>query len=74
MASASKNARLCSRCKDVKAKVRDIRDESGIIRRMRICPSCGRKWTTVEVFEWEYDQLKDIAARAKRRSKTEKSP
>lgn len=74
MAAASKNARLCSRCQGVQAKVRDIRDESGIIRRMRMCPSCGRKWTTVEVFEWEYDQLKDIAARVKRRSKTEKSP
>lgn len=74
MAAASKNARLCSRCGDVQAKVRDIRDDSGIIRRMRFCPSCGRKWTTVEVFEWEYEQLNDIAKKAKRSEKPRKRP
>ena len=50
--------RTCSKCGFAKSKVYDVRDrDDGVVVRRRVCPFCGRKWETVEVERWEYENL-----------------
>lgn len=52
------DARTCPKCGYRKSVVKDIRNRDGLTRRSRICPQCGRKWQTVEVERWHYENLR----------------
>ena len=54
----SKNVRICRQCGSRKTRVVDVRQYSGIIRRMRLCNTCKNKWTTVEIDEWWFDRMR----------------
>lgn len=53
----SNNVRMCRRCGCRKTRVINCRQNSGIMRRVRTCNSCGNRWTTVEIDEWWFDQM-----------------
>lgn len=52
------DARICPRCEYDRSRVYDVRDQDGgITLRRRKCPRCGRKWQTVELERWQYEDL-----------------
>lgn len=52
------DARTCPKCGYRKSVVKDVRDTEYMTRRSRTCPKCGRKWQTVEVERWHYENLR----------------
>lgn len=51
------NGRACPRCGCLKSVVKNVRNKEDQTMRSRICPQCGRKWQTVEVERWHYNNL-----------------
>ena len=52
--------KVCSRC-GADSEVTESRVKpDGTVRRRRQCVECGFKWTTIEVYSYEYEQLQDF--------------
>lgn len=50
----------CSKCGSSNSNVTETRIKpDGSIQRRRSCLDCGFKWITVEVYKYQYEQLKD---------------
>lgn len=49
----NKPCNVCPKCGG-KSEVTDVRYRTGVPRRVRRCLSCGRKWSTVEIMEYEW--------------------
>lgn len=51
---------VCPRCGGTNYKVVDSRNagstDKGVVRK-RVCLSCGRRWTTNEIFDWDAEEL-----------------
>lgn len=54
--------RQCPKC-GTKSMVKDVRDRDDLTKRSRVCPNCGRKWQTIEVERWQYENLLREAGR-----------
>ena len=54
--------RQCPKC-GTKSIVKNVRDRGNLTKRSRVCTICGRKWQTIEVERWQYENLLKEAGR-----------
>ena len=51
----------CSKCGSMNTTIYESRIRpDGYVRRRRSCLECGFKWTTIEVYSYEFEQLQDF--------------
>ena len=52
---------ICPKCKSDNLKIVDTRSDDASTRRRRLCLDCGVRFNTLEVIDYEYDNLKGKA-------------
>lgn len=62
------NARICRRCGNAKSRVFDVRiTKNDLLERRRECLDCGFRWSTIEVEQLTFEQMKANHDKRKRR-------
>lgn len=48
---------ICAFCGSSQTKILDSREKDNTVRRRRICMTCGKRYSTVEILETTYKRM-----------------